>query len=119
MVIIQIKLVIAVKEIDKGTSPFEIEVNIFDVAPPGTAAMIITPTAISGGKLGYKITNKKAIKGNKIICDVNPTITSLGCLKTLVKSETFNPNPNENIIKAMHILNKRVVNSIPCINIRF
>ena len=39
----------AVKEIDKATSPLANFVNILDVTPPGAAAIIITPIAISGG----------------------------------------------------------------------
>jgi hypothetical protein len=50
-------LITAVKEIDKATSPLAKEVRIFDVAPPGAAASIITPMAISGeaGKIRTKI----------------------------------------------------------------
>ena len=47
--IIEIKLIIAVKVIDKATSPLANLVNIFHVTPPGAAAIIITPIAISGG----------------------------------------------------------------------
>ncbi len=42
------KLMIAVREIDSATSPFAKEVKIFEVTPPGAAAIIITPTANSG-----------------------------------------------------------------------
>ena len=48
--IILIRLIIAVKEIDNATSPFANFVITFDVTPPGAAAIIITPTAISIGK---------------------------------------------------------------------
>ncbi len=41
-----IKLITAVKEIDKATSPSANLVNTFEVTPPGAAAMIIKPTAI-------------------------------------------------------------------------
>ena len=41
-------LITAVKEIDNATSPFAKEVSILEVAPPGAAASIITPMAISG-----------------------------------------------------------------------
>ena len=41
-------LIIAVKEIDNATSPFANFVRIFEVIPPGAAAIIITPSAISG-----------------------------------------------------------------------
>ena len=42
------KLTIAVKSIDKATSPFANFVRIFEVTPPGVAAITITPKAISG-----------------------------------------------------------------------
>ena len=116
----QIKLVIAVNEIERGTSPFAIDENIFEVAPPGTAAIIITPTANSGGKLGNKkIIMKKATSGKIIICEVSPTKTSFGWIKILVKSLIFKPKPKENIIKAMAIVNRSVVNSILNITTRF
>ena len=38
----------AVNETDKATSPFANFVKTFDVIPPGAAAIIITPRAISG-----------------------------------------------------------------------
>ena len=43
------KLIIAVKEIDNATSPSANLVIMFEVTPPGAAAIIITPIAISGG----------------------------------------------------------------------
>ena len=111
--IIQIKLVIAVNEIDRGTSPFDSDVNMLEVAPPGTAAIIITPTANSGGKFGkIKIIIMKATTGKNIICEVKPIKTSLGWVIILVKSVIFNPKPKENIIKAIAMLNKSVVKSI-------
>ena len=60
------KLIIAVREIDKATSPFAKEVRIFEVAPPGAAAIIITPIANSGLN-GQKLTNNNAINGSAII----------------------------------------------------
>ena len=42
------KLIIAVKDIERATSPFEKEVSKLDVTPPGAAAIIITPIASSG-----------------------------------------------------------------------
>ena len=41
-------LIIAVREIDNATSPLANLVNMFEVIPPGAAAIIITPSAISG-----------------------------------------------------------------------
>ena len=43
------KLTIAVKLTDKATSPSANLVKIFDVTPPGDAAIIIAPKAISIG----------------------------------------------------------------------
>ena len=48
-IVITLKILItAVKDIDNATSPFANEVSILEVAPPGAAANIITPIAISG-----------------------------------------------------------------------
>mgnify|MGYP007000121508 len=43
IVIIQIKLVTAVKEMDKATSPLANFVKTFEVTPPGAAAIIMRP----------------------------------------------------------------------------
>ena len=56
-----IKLTIAVKEIDKATSPLANFVNTFDVTPPGAAAIIINPTAIGAGKFNIKAIPKATI----------------------------------------------------------
>ena len=63
--IMLIKLMIAVKEIDKATSPFANLVITFDVTPPGAAAIIITPKAISIGKSNID-TIMNATIGNSI-----------------------------------------------------
>ena len=60
------KLIIAVSEIESATSPFANDVNMFEVTPPGAAAMIITPTA-SSGEIGHNLINMNAMTGNKII----------------------------------------------------
>jgi len=44
-----IKLIIAVSDIESATSPLANFVSIFDVTPPGAAAISITPIASSGG----------------------------------------------------------------------
>jgi hypothetical protein len=49
------KLITAVKDIDNATSPSANLVITLDVTPPGAAAMIITPIAISGGVFKIKI----------------------------------------------------------------
>ncbi len=60
------KLIIAVSEIERATSPLANEVNILEVTPPGAAAMIITPIANSGDTEN-NLTRINAIIGNKII----------------------------------------------------
>ena len=66
--IMQIKLVIAVNDIDNDTSPLDKEVNKFDVAPPGTAAITITPIASSGEIFGnINIIIEKATMGKIMI----------------------------------------------------
>ena len=53
--IILIKLPTAVRDIDNATSPFANFVKTFEVTPPGAAAIIIKPKAISIGNLKIKI----------------------------------------------------------------
>ena len=84
-VIILNKLIIAVKDIERATSPFANLVKTFEVTPPGAAAIIINPTANSTGVLN-KITNIKAMIGKKINWQIKPTKKSFGCFATLVKS---------------------------------
>ena len=93
------KLIIAVSDIERATSPFAKEVNMLDVTPPGAAAIIITPIANSGA-IGHVFTRMKAIIGSKIICENTPTKKSRDCLATLKKSLPVSPNPNANIMKA-------------------
>ena len=66
ILIIQIKLVTAVKEIDKATSPLANLVKTFEVTPPGAAEMIIRPTAIAEGRSSISAIIKATI-GNNII----------------------------------------------------
>ncbi len=94
------RLIMAVREIDKATSPFANEVKIFEVTPPGAAAIIITPKASSAGKF-HKPISKSAIKGNSINWEANPIIKSRGILATLVKSAKVSPKPKANIINAI------------------
>ena len=93
------KLIIAVSDMERATSPFAKCVRRFEVTPPGAAAMIITPTANSGA-IGHILTRIKAMIGSKIICEKNPTKKSRGCFTTLKKSALDNPKPSTNIIKA-------------------
>ena len=59
--IMLIKLTTAVKEIDKATSPLANLVNIFEVTPPGAAAIIINPTANGADKFNIKAMPKATI----------------------------------------------------------
>ena len=99
IVITHNKLIIAVSDTERATSPFAKEVNKFDVTPPGAAAIIMTPIANSGA-MDHIFTRIKAIIGSKIICEKAPTKKSRDCLATLKKSSTASPNPNANIMKA-------------------
>tara|TARA_B110000967_G_scaffold163460_1_gene170369 strand:+ start:94 stop:567 length:474 start_codon:yes stop_codon:yes gene_type:complete len=93
------KLTTAVKLTDNATSPLANLVKTLEVTPPGAAAITITPIAISIG-IGIIKISPKAIMGNKITCDKNPTIKSLGVFITLVKSFVVKPSPKPNIIIA-------------------
>ena len=97
-------LITAVKDIERATSPLANEVNILEVAPPGAAASIITPIAISGDR-GHIKTSVNATIGRMISWEMKPTLNSLGFKKILVKSLIDKPRPKENIIKAKAIGN--------------
>ena len=99
ILIIQTKLVTAVKEIDKATSPLANFVKTFEVTPPGAEAMIIKPIAIAGGRFRLWAIIK-ATSGNKINWEKKPTIKSLGVLNILLKSLAERPKPNPSIISA-------------------
>jgi len=99
IVITHNKLIIAVNDIERATSPFAKEVSKFEVTPPGAAAMIITPIANSGA-IGQNFTSINAIIGSIIICENAPTKKSRGCFKTFKKSPPVKPKPSTNIIKA-------------------
>jgi hypothetical protein len=93
------KLIIAVSDIERATSPFAKEVNKFEVTPPGAAAIIITPIANSGA-IAHIFTRINAIIGSMIICENAPTKKFRGCFMTLKKSAPVKPKPSTNIIKA-------------------
>ena len=95
----QSKLIIAVSDIERATSPLEKDVSKLDVTPPGAEAIIITPIASSGAMV-HILTIKNAITGSIIICKKAPTKKSRGCFTTLKKSWLVNPNPKANIMKA-------------------
>ena len=119
IVMTQSKLIIAVNDTDSATSPFANEVMMFEVAPPGAAAISITPTANSGDS-GQINTRMRATIGNIIICEIAPIKKSLGCFITLVKSEVDKARPRENIIKARATgKNRSEIIPISYISIRF
>ena len=95
------KLTTDVKLTDNATSPLANFVNTLEVIPPGEAAIIITPKAISLG-IGMNKISPNAIMGSKITCDKNPTIKSLGVFIILKKSLVVNPRPKPNIIMPRH-----------------
>ncbi len=96
------RLTTAVSEIDNATSPRAKAVKMLDVTPPGAAAMIITPSAISGGT-GHTLTSAKATTGNNTICDRAPTMKSRGCVATRAKSSNVSPRPSANMMNASTI----------------
>ena len=93
-----IKLTTAVKEIDKATSPLANLVYIFDVTPPGAAAIIITPKANSAGVFNNLI-KVNATMGSKINWQIKPTRKSLGFFITLVKSLIVKLVPRPTLLK--------------------
>ena len=93
------RLIKAVRETDKATSPLTKEVIILDVAPPGAAAINITPIESSGDR-GHIRTRTNATIGSTIIWVTAPIEKLLGFLIILIKSSDVKPRPSENIIKA-------------------
>ena len=85
IVITHNKLIIAVRDIERATSPFAKEVNKLDVTPPGAAAIIITPIA-SSGAIGHIFTSINAIIGSNIICKNAPTKKNHGAALLLLKN---------------------------------
>ena len=94
-----IKLEIAVKDIESAMSPFETCVIKLLVGPPGHAAIIMRPTAITGDKL-KTTANANPTRGNNISWLVRPTNAAFGYLNTRLKSSITNDNPIPNIITA-------------------
>ena len=111
MVITESRLITAVRDMESATSPRANAVNILEVTPPGAAAMIITPSASSGGT-SNKVISKKATEGSNKICAEAPIIKSLGAFTTRAKSATVSPSPKENIMKA-RLIGKIISVTIP------
>ena len=94
-----IKLVIAVKDIERATSPLANFVSTFEVTPPGAAAINITPNANSTGVLKI-IIKKYATMGSNTSWQNIPIKKSLGLWATLVKSFTVKDAPSPSMISA-------------------
>ena len=93
-----IKLLIAVRVTDSARSPFaKLEIK-FDVGPPGQAARIIIPMAISGCK-GNIMTIINPIIGKIISWLTKPTNIAFGYTIILLKSSITNDKPMPNIIR--------------------
>ncbi len=107
---ILIKLVKAVRDMERATSPLANLVNTFEVTPPGAAAINITPKASSTGVFKMTI-NKYPTIGRIINWQIKPTKNSFGCWNTLVKSFTVKDAPSPNIINAK--ANGAIVVTIP------
>ena len=97
-----IKLVMAVSDMERATSPFANLVKTFEVTPPGAAAINMTPSANSTGTF-KKIINNNATIGRMINWQINPIKTSFGFLRTLVKSLNVKEAPRPSIISARAI----------------
>ena len=93
------KLIIAVREIERATSPSANFVIIFVVTPPGAIASNNKPTFNSTG-IGNKKANINATNGKKMIWEIAPTKKSFGWTKILLKFAKVRPIPNENIMNA-------------------
>ena len=70
------------------------------MAPPGQIATRKIPSLNSGGKFEKKAI-KKAIIGNNIIWQNNPTISAFGLLKMIAKFLKFCVKPRLNMINAI------------------
>ena len=90
-------LATAVKETDKARSPLAMNVNIFDVGPPGQADKSIMPMAIVGVS-SNNVANAKPINGKIRIWQQRPMMIAFGNLNTLLKSYRVSDSPIPNII---------------------
>jgi len=91
------KLLKAVRVTDSAVSPFARWVIRFDVGPPGQAARIISPMAISGVK-GNDIAMANPISGRSINWLTRPTKIAFGYMMILLKSSITSDNPIPNIM---------------------
>src|SRR5690606_26659945 len=92
-----ITLEIAVSETESAVSPRARYVIRFEVGPPGQAARIITPMAISGGTEKIE-TREYPIKGKRINWLTNPKTIALGYFTTLLKSSNVKDRPMPHMI---------------------
>ena len=111
---ILIKLIKAVSEIDRATSPSANLVKTFEVTPPGAAAINMTPNASSIGTLRI-IIREYATNGKIINWQTNPIKKSFGFLNTLKKSWNVKDAPRPSINSARAI--GAIVVTIPIISL--
>jgi len=71
------RLVNAVSVMDRQVSPRDRSVIIAAVTPPGQAARIISPTAVSGASL-KNVLIPNAVSGSSSVCAINPRPTATG-----------------------------------------
>ena len=81
--------------------------------PPGQAAKIITPMAISIGAENA-VTNANASRGNKMSCPVKPAITLLGTFARRTKSSFTKLKPIPSMMMPSMAGNKTCVIIVSC-----
>jgi hypothetical protein len=101
------KLLIAVKEIESGKSPFAKRAIILELVPPGHATSIIIPIAIKGSGLKTR-QSPNPTKGNNTIWLKRPMNTGFGFSATRLKSCKDNPSPIPAIIIMIEMAKNKV-----------
>lgn len=92
-----IKLQAAVIDTESAVSPFAKWVIKLEVGPPGQAARIMIPMAISGCKVKTDI-KVNPIKGNNTNWQIRPNMMALGRVKMAAKSRSPSDKPIPNIM---------------------
>ena len=91
------ELLIAVSETDNAVSPFARKVTRLEVGPPGEAAKMINPMAISAG-ISITLMRIKPVKGNNTSWHKRPMIIPFGLTNTLEKSAEVKESPIPNMM---------------------
>ncbi len=104
----------AVREMLSATSPRARLAIRFEVAPPGQAATIITPTARAGSS--WKSDNSaKPTSGSSRIWLASPTRIARGATKTRLKSRKERPKPMPSMMTPRAIGSRTLVTNVPSI----